>query len=100
MWCSGKYAGILAVTELISDPGEFAELDVEKQYWIDSTNEDGVQFRVKMKVIENLKLTKEEIKKVEGLADLSIVRMPRGTNFPVTAEEWVILKRELNKRCQ
>ena len=89
IWCSGKSAGIIAITELISDPGEFIESDAKKKYWIDSTNEDGVQFRVKMKVIEILKqpLTKEKIKVTDGLQDLSIVRMPRGTNFTVTKEE-------------
>ncbi len=94
MWRSGRSAGIIAITELISDPGEFIESDVEKKYWIDSTNENGVQFRVKMKVIENLKepLTKENMI-TNGLQDLSIVRMPRGTNFPVTTEEWTIIKK-------
>ena len=95
MWCSGKSAGIIAIMKLISDPGEFIESYAERKYWIDTTNEDGVQFRVKMKVVECLKLTKEEIKTV-GLQDLSIVRMPRGTNFSVATEQWAILKRELN----
>lgn len=93
MWCAGKSAGIIAITEMLSDPGEFIESDAEKKYWIDSTNEDGVQFRVKMKVLEILKepLTKERIKGTNGLQELSIVKMPRGTNFPVTKEEWNII---------
>ena len=100
IWRSGKLAGILAITELISDPGEFIESDEEKYYWNDLTNENGFQFRVKMKVIRNLEkpLTKEKIKAITGLQDLSVVKMPRGTNFPVTTEEWEILKknRKLN----
>lgn len=95
IWRSGKSAGIIAITELISDPGEFIESDVEKRYWTDLTNENGIHFRVKMKVIENLiePLTKGKIKVTNGLQDLSIVRMPRGTNFPVTKEEWTIIKK-------
>lgn len=95
MWRSGKSAGIIAITELISDPGEFAESAADKKYWIDSTEEEGVQFRVKMKVIKNLSepLTKEKIKSTEGLQDLSIVKMPRGTNFPVTTEQWEIIEK-------
>lgn len=95
IWCSGKSAGIIAITQLISDPGEFSESDADKKYWIESTNEDGVQFRVKMRVIEVLKetLTKERIKDTDGLQDLSIVRMSRGTNFTVKPEEWTIIKK-------
>ena len=95
LWCSGNSAGIIAITQMISDPGKFSESDAYKKYWIDSTDEDGVQFRVKMKVIEILKepLTKERIKDTQGLQDLSIVRMPRGTNFTVTPEEWTIIKK-------
>ena len=99
IWCSGKSAGIIAITELISDPCEFIESYAERKYWIDSTNEDGVQFRVKMKVIENLKvlLTKKRIKGTDGLQKLSILKMPRGTNFPVTMEEWSIIKKLIEK---
>jgi len=95
IWCSGKSAGIIAIMKLISDPGEFIESYAERKYWIDTTNEDGVQFRVKMKVIEILDepLTKEKIKVTKGLQDLSIVKMPRGTNFPVSQEEWTIIKK-------
>ncbi len=95
MWRSGKSAGIIAITELISDPGEFVESDAEKGYWIDSKNEEGIQFRVKMKVRKKLSelLTKEKIKGTEGLQDLSIVKMPRGTNFPVTPEQWEIIEK-------
>lgn len=31
IWCSGKSSGILAITELISDPGDFSESDAEKE---------------------------------------------------------------------
>ncbi len=97
MWRSGKSAGILAITELISDPGEFSESEVEKQYWKDLKDEEGIQSRVKMTVIKSLTnpLTKEVIKGTNGLQDLSILRMPRGTNFPVTQEEWAILSKKL-----
>lgn len=95
IWCSGASAGIYAITELISDPGLFKESDHEKDYWSDNSDEEGVQYRVQMKLIKNLvddPITKERIKRIDGLQDLSILKMPRGTNFSVTEEEWGILK--------
>ena len=101
MWCCGKSAGIYAITELISDPGEFIESEVDKKYWIDSTEEEGAKFRVKMKLIKSLienPVTKETIKR-NGFQELSILSMPRGTNFRVTIEEWITLKQLIEKGC-
>jgi len=33
-----------------------------------------------------------------GLSNLSIIRRPNGTNFPVTESEWMILSKEIEKR--
>lgn len=100
IWRSGKSAGILAITELISDPGEFSESDAEIKYWNDQKNEKGVHILVKMKVIQNLNkpLTKAEIKNTKGLQDLSILKMCRGTNFEVKPDEWIILKKLIEKQ--
>lgn len=96
IWCSGLSGGIYAITELISDPGFFVESDSEKKYWIDLTGEQGSQYRVKMKIIRNLAetpLIKDVIRNTGGLQNLSILRMPRGTNFFVTAEEWKLIEK-------
>lgn len=101
IWCCGKSAGIYAITELISDPGEFIESEAEKKYWIDSTDEEEAKFRVKMKLIKSLienPVTKETIKR-NGFQELSILSMPRGTNFRVTIEEWITLKQLIEKGC-
>ncbi|HEY3370609.1 MAG TPA: EVE domain-containing protein, partial [Prolixibacteraceae bacterium] len=91
MWISGRSAGIYAITELISNPGEFNESEAEKKYWKDPADEEGIQYRVKMRLIDCIvPLTKEKIKNTPGLESLKIITMPRGTNFPVSTEEWKI----------
>lgn len=95
IWCSGISAGIYAITELISDPGLFQESDYEKVYWSENSDEEGVQYRVQMKLIKNLvdnPIKKDRIRHIDGLQDLNILKMPRGTNFPVTEEEWILLQ--------
>jgi len=95
IWCSGNSSGIYAIAELISNPGKFKESDAEKKYWINDIDERGTQFRIKMKLIRKLvddPIMKNDIIKINGLQDLSILRMPRGTNFPVRKEEWALLK--------
>jgi hypothetical protein len=52
-----------------------------------------------MKVIKNLlnkPLTKDIIKSINGLQELSILKQPRGTNFPVKKDEWNIIKQTIN----
>ncbi len=48
-----------------------------------------------MKIVKRLldcPLSKEKIKDTPGLENLSIVKNPCGTNFPVTLAEWDIVK--------
>lgn len=101
IWISGKKAGVYAITEIISNPGDFDETDVEKKYRIDSTDEEGVLLRVKMKLIRNLTnnpIIKETIKHRDGLQNLSILKRPwAGTNFNVTVEEWKLIKELIEK---
>jgi hypothetical protein len=100
IWISGKEAGIYAISEIISDPDFYTENEIERKYWIDSTDEEGSVFRVKMKIIKNLinnPLTRETIKNTGGLQNLSILKQPRGTNFSLTPDEWIILKQLIDK---
>ncbi|MGV8017885.1 MAG: EVE domain-containing protein [Ignavibacteria bacterium] len=96
IWCSGSSSGIYAITELISNPGEFIETENEKKYWVDDTDEKGSQYRVKMKLIKhfiNTPIKRETILKINGLQNLSIIKMPRGTNFLVNKEEWALINK-------
>jgi len=47
-----------------------------------------------MKIVQNMlntPLSKAIIRNTNGLQNLSILRNPRGTNFPVTQDEWQII---------
>jgi predicted RNA-binding protein with PUA-like domain len=95
IWLSGKEAGIYAITEIQTDPRVMGEPDAEKKYWTDSEDKEGEKLRVKMKMIKNMlhsPLPKEKIVVTNGLQYMSIFRNPRGTNFPVTPDEWNKIK--------
>lgn len=95
IWLSGKEAGIYAITEILTDPALMLEPESEKKYWIDDSNEKGAKTRVKMKIIRNLlnsPVTKEKILNIQGLQGMSILKVPRGTNFRVTSDEWDLIR--------
>lgn len=96
IWLSGKEAGIYAITEIVSDPDFMEEPEAENKYWEDEDDKKGKKFRVKMKIIKNLleyPILKEMIRNTVGLQGLSILRNPMGTNFPVTPNEWHLIKK-------
>lgn len=100
IWLSGREAGIYAITEIVTDPKIIGEPEAERKYWTDSADKEGEKLRVKMKIVRNLlnsPLTKETIKNTNGLHNLSILRQPRGTNFPVTPDEWFKIKELIEK---
>ena len=95
IWLSGKESGIYAVTEIISDPQLMREPIAEEKYWIDAIDKDSKKIRVKMKIIKNLvnnPVNKNTIKETSGLEKMSIFRYSQGTNFPVTPNEWNLLR--------
>ena len=100
IWLSGREAGIYAITEIVTDPKIIGEPEAERKYWTDSADKEGEKLRVKMKIVRNLlnsPLTKETIRNTNGLHNLSILRQPRGTNFPVTPDEWFKIKELIEK---
>jgi predicted RNA-binding protein with PUA-like domain len=100
IWCSGDSAGIYAITKITSNPGEYKESEAERKYWLDDNEERGLQYRVKMSLIQSLvkcPITKQSIQVIDDLKNLSILKMPRGTNFPVTQEEWMKIIRLINQ---
>lgn len=100
IWLSGTVksinSGIYAVTEILSNPDYFEESEAERIHWHDSSEGEGKQLRVKMKLIKDLTnnpILRETLKNEDGLQNLSIIKMPRPTNSRVTLEEWTIIKR-------
>ncbi len=103
IWMSGNDAGIYAVAEIISDPAIMGETPAEDKYWIN--NEDRGKNKMRVELINKIVLInspvfRHELKSIEGLRDLSILRIPRGTNFPVTLHEWNVIKGLINSRIK
>lgn len=95
IWLSGKEAGVYAFAEIITDPQLLEEPLAEKKYWTDSEDKEGSKLRIKMKILRNMldkPLLKAQLRNLNGLQNLSILKLPRGTNFAVTPGEWQIMK--------
>lgn len=98
IWMSGKEAGIYAVAEIISNPTFMIDPPEEEKYWTNEQDKGKSRLRVKIKIIKNLvnnPILREEIRNIEGLRNLSILRFAQGTNFPVTDSEWQIIRGQI-----
>ncbi len=99
IWMSGKDAGIYAVSRVISDPEVRFGLPEEDKYCLDESllsNIKGNMVIIEInKNMSNAPLFRQEIKKIEGLRVLNILKQAQGTNFPVTQEEWAIIKEKI-----
>jgi len=101
IWMSGKEAGIYAVAEIASDPSIMGEPPTEEKYWL--SNEDkGVQ-RLRVELINktiliNNPVYRHELKAIEALKNLSILRVAQGTNFPVSTAEWYVIKELIDNK--
>jgi len=96
IWLSGSEAGIYALTEIVSNPEFMREPEDEEKYWIDSSDKGEEKLRVKMKVLKNLvniPIYKNELRKTVELENISIFRQCQGTNFPLTNDEWRLIKK-------
>lgn len=94
IWISGKDAGIYAVTRLLSDPQMMEEFPEEKKYWIDVGKERKTHLRVRMSILNRLlrrPIFRSTLLATKELENLSILKQPQGTNFPVSVSEWNII---------
>jgi len=103
IWMSGKEAGIYAVAEIASDPSIMGEPPTEEKYWL--SNEDKGVERLRVELINKIVLInspvyRHELKAIEKLKNLSILRVPQGTNFPVSATEWHVIKELIDNKIR
>jgi predicted RNA-binding protein with PUA-like domain len=101
IWMSGREAGIYAVTEVISDPSFMVDPPEEEKYWTNEKDKGQSRLRVKIKIVRKLvnsPILREELKNIKELDKLSILRFSQGTNFPVTRDEWGIIKQKIDFR--
>lgn len=102
IWMSGNEAGIYAVIEIVDNPEKMNDSNFNSsKYWIHEERKNRetlrVKFIYKINLIDN-PIMKEELKKIPELINLSILKFSRGTNFPITEEEWKIISDLVQKR--
>lgn len=82
---------------ITSDPAYMYAPPKEKDWVREEEPDRGKQlYRVKIDAIHDIfdsPILRDDIRKDTGLESLSILKYPRETNFPVTSDEWEILKR-------
>lgn len=101
IWMSGKEGGIYAVAEILCAPAIMREYPAEEKYWV-SDEDKGVEcLRVELVnkiVLMNTPIYRDELKAMEELKNLSILRIAQGTNFPVSAAEWHVIKKLMDDK--
>ena len=101
VWMSGKEAGIYAVVDIISDPTFMKDSPLSAQYWVSDEEKEQTKLRIKYKCkikLTNDYISRQELKNIPGLVNMKIFKMPQGTNFPVTNEEWNLISDLIRKR--
>jgi len=101
IWMSGKEAGIYAVAEIASDPSIMGEPPSEEKYWTSSHDKGVKRLRVDLfnkAVLINSPIYRNELKELDLLRNMSILKVAQGTNFPVTLDEWSVIKGLIDKR--
>ena len=94
IWISGSEAGIYAVVRVETDPFLGKDTAEEQRYWIDVDDADDDNLRVRLTVIKRLindPILKENLLKVPGLQNMTVIKSPQGTNFRVRDSEWHII---------
>lgn len=100
LWMSGKESGIYAVTEVISDPQMMPDFPEEEKYWMNEADKGVKTLKVNIEIkndMTNAPLFRKKIKTIPELKNLSILKFFQGTNFPVTQEEWSVIKDKINE---
>jgi predicted RNA-binding protein with PUA-like domain len=95
IWMAGKEAGIYAIASIESDPALMLEPPSEEKYWMNDEDKGAERRRVKLTnrvVLLNHPVYRQELKSNEALRNLSIFRNAQGTNFPVTVDEWNVIR--------
>lgn len=89
LWESGSEGGVLAIAEVLDPPAERSIPASELPFFRDGDFLKRDQFRVTLRITRILPepLTRTRIADHPVLANLSILRRPQGTNYPVTDSE-------------
>jgi len=101
IWISGPDAGIYAVANIVSNPEYISLSPEEEKYWINEEDKGKNRLRVRINIVKKLindPVFRSELKDIKELSNLSILKFSQGTNFPVTDEEWSIIKSKIEEK--
>jgi len=101
IWVSGPDAGVYAVADIISDPEYIRLLPEQEKYWTNEEDKGKNRLRVRIKITKNLinnPVFRWELKRINELGSLSILRFSQGTNFPVSDSEWQIIRKKIKEK--
>lgn len=99
IWVAGPQAGIYALAQ-VARPVLFVDQPPDLDYWLLPMRAIGrfyVPVRFIRKVVDR-PLLKAELRHHPGLSQLSVLRVPQGTNFRITAQEWQRIQELLGDR--
>jgi hypothetical protein len=103
IWMSGVEGGIYGVFDITSNPEMLKDSPESAKYWVNESEKMLLKLRVrnkiKLKLINN-PVRREELKNITELQGMKIFRMPRGTNFKVSSQEWLAVLGLLKKRFE
>jgi 5-methylcytosine-specific restriction enzyme B len=100
IWISGADAGVYAVGTVLSDPVIRSDSSTGIGYWVDPSEGFRAKARVRVRydrVLLERPLLKTYLQADPALWDMRILRFARGTNFPITPDEWSALCQWLNE---
>lgn len=100
IWICGSEAGIYALGSVITPPTELPDSPAGEEYWSEQSEARNVRPRVLVQYEEvflERPLLKVFLQCDPDLWGLRIIEQPRGTNFPVTPQEWKALKQWLDR---
>lgn len=89
IWVSGEQAGIYAIAEILESPKN-VDTSPDIGYWIDTSrasNRTYAKIRFTSKLLDK-PLLRENLKQDPILQHLMVIRVPNGTNYKVTPQEW------------
>ena len=92
IWKAGQNAGIYATAELT---GTFFDRPPETS----STKESERATELRYTEVLSQPILKEDLLEHPALRHMQIIRIPQGTNFPVTEQEWAALQQMLSERA-
>jgi hypothetical protein len=102
IWKARFERGIYAVGRIISAPKMMKELPESTKYWTSASDRSKEALRVvinyQLKLTLATALTRNELSKIPGLQNMTILRQSQGTNFRVRPSEWQIISDLLKRK--